>query len=151
MSNPVGTIQSLQIDESVVRAIVEVDVREACPRCAAGKGCGAGLFSGVESKRTVEALVDSDISLGRGDTVELRLAGNNLLAASFLVYGLPLLGAIVAAGIAYLLRLGDLAAALAAIAGLVSGFFVGRHKLHRAGCIDEFVPHVEKLLRNAGH
>jgi len=151
MDNPTGTIQSVIPETAGIRAIVAVDVASACPRCAAGKGCGAGLFTGNGRTHTVEAVVDHDMALVTGDSVELRLAPYNVLAASMLVYGIPLLGAIAAAGAAYLLQLSDSAAAIAAVSGLVAGLAISRWKLNRDGCIDKFVPHIEKRLQNAGH
>ena len=149
MSNPTGKVKSISADERGSRALVEVDVRAVCPRCAAGKGCGAGLFAGTDRTRTVEATVLHDLELYTGDSVELRLAPTNLLAAAGIVYGLPLFGAIVAAGLAYLLRLGDAAAAAAAITGLIVGLASSRRKLRQAECINDLVPTIEKKLRNA--
>jgi sigma-E factor negative regulatory protein RseC len=149
MSHPTGTIKSISTGERGTRAIVEVDVRAVCPRCAAGKGCGAGLLAGTDRTRTVEATVLQNLELHTGDSVELRLAPTNLLAAAGIVYGLPLLGAIVAAGGAYFMRQGDAAAAAAAVAGVIVGLMISRHKLRQADCINDLVPTVEKKLRNA--
>lgn len=148
MDNPTGKIQSLIDDNGDLRAVVEVDVSKACPRCAAGKGCGAGLFTGSSRKRRVEAVVGEHMSLAEGDSVEIRLASDNLLKAALIVYGMPLSGAIAAAALAYLLQMGDTAAALAAVGGLVSGLLVGRWRLSRGGCIESFVPYVEKRLQS---
>lgn len=146
MDNPTGKIQSLTASNGDVRAVVEVDVSTACPRCAAGKGCGAGLFTGSSRKRQVEAIVGEHLSLAEGDSVEIRLASENLLNAALIVYGIPLSGAIVAAGLAYLLQLGDSAAAFAAVLGLGFGLLIGRWQLSRGECIENFVPYVEKRL-----
>ena len=148
MDNPTGKIQSLIASNGNVRAVVEVDVSKACPRCAAGKGCGAGLFTGSGRIRRVEAIVGEHISLAEGDSVELSLASDNLLQAALIVYGIPLFGAIAAAGLAYLLQLGDSAAAVAAVVGLFSGLLVGRWRLSRGECLENFVPYVEKRLQS---
>lgn len=149
MDNPQGIIQSLVNDAGVRRAIVVVDVAEACPRCAAGKGCGAGLLSGVGREREVDALVRQGDSLQEGDTVEIALAPNNVLRAAAIVYGLPMLGALIATGIAYRLALGDIEAAIAALAGLGIGLSFGRWRLRKALCLNQFTPIVEKRLRPA--
>lgn len=148
MNHPTGTIQSIQTGAQGPRAIVKVDARAACPRCAAGKGCGAGLFGDTGREATVEALIGSDMRLDPGDAVQLRLAPAGLLGAAATVYGLPLLGALVAAGVAWLLRLGDAAAAMLAIPGLLTGFLLGRARLKRVDCINDLVPTVEKKLHN---
>lgn len=149
MDHPTGTIQSVQTSEDGIRAIVEVDPRAICPRCASGKGCGAGLFGDSKQKRTVEALVVAETDLHSGDSVELRLAPAGLLGAAGIVYGLPLLGALLAAGAAWFLQLSDAAAAMVAVLGLIGGFMMGRWRLGRVDCIDELVPTVEKKLHNA--
>jgi sigma-E factor negative regulatory protein RseC len=148
MDNPTGKIQSLIASNGAVRAVVEVDVSKACPRCAAGKGCGAGLFTGSGRKRSVEAIVGEHLSLAEGDSVEISLASDNLLKAALIVYGMPLIGAIAAAGLAYLLQLGDSAAAVAAVLGLMSGLLAGRWLLSRDECLENFVPYVEKRLQS---
>jgi positive regulator of sigma E activity len=148
MDNPSGKIQSLIASNGDLRAIVEVDVSKACPRCAAGKGCGAGLFTGSSRKRRVEAIVGEHLSLAEGDSVEISLAPDNLLKAALIVYGMPLFGAITAAGLAYLLQLGDSVAAVAALTGLAIGLLAGRWLLSRGECIENFVPYIEKRLQS---
>ena len=148
MDNPIGKIRSLKDSDGDLRAVVEVDVSQACPRCAAGKGCGAGLFTGNARKRSVEVIVGEHLSLAEGDSVEISLGSEDLLKAALIVYGLPLSGAIIAAGLAYLLELGDSTAAIAAVVGLVSGLLVGRWRLSRGECIESFVPHIERRLQS---
>jgi positive regulator of sigma E activity len=80
------------------------------------------------------------------DVVEISLAPDNLLQAAFLVYGLPLFGAIIAAAIAYAFSLGDAGAALAALLGLSGGLVVGRWRLRQPSCLRRFVPSVERRL-----
>jgi len=148
MDNPTGTIISLVAGEQGRRALVDVDAGPACPRCAAGKGCGAGLLIGNDQLRRVAAAVGDDRALAAGDRVELVMATDTVLRAALIVYGLPLLGAVGAAALAYLLALGDAAAALAAITGLVSGLLAGRWQLHRGGCLQQFVPLVGRRLQS---
>ncbi len=149
MDNPTGIIQSLVSDAHGTRAVVEVDVSTACPRCAAGKGCGAGLLVGSSRLRRVEASFNADMHLAEGDNVEIALTPNNLLQAALTVYGLPMLGAVAGAGLAYVMMLGDAAAASAAILGLLGGLVAGRWRLRHAACLASFVPRIEKRLRSA--
>ena len=140
METPTGTIVSLADRAGELRAIIEVDAAVACPRCAAGKGCGAGILGAGRGTRRVEAVIDSGLHLGEGDRVQLTLAPDSVLRASIIVYGFPLLGAIVAAAVAYSLSLGDLGAALAALAGIGAGMLFGRRRLRRKQCLREFMP-----------
>ena len=146
MDNPTGKIHSLVTDHDGIRAIVEVDGGQGCPRCAAGNGCGAGLFADSARDRKVVAMVSERLALAEGDEVEICMAPSNLLQAALIVYGIPLFGAILAAAFAYFLQLGDAAAAVAALIGLVAGLLLGRWSLSRKSCLANFVPYVEKRL-----
>ena len=146
MNIPTGTIHSLISDEQGTRALIDVDDSPVCPRCAAGKGCGAGLLTGTAKRRRVEVSVRTGLPVAAGDRVELVLATDRLLRASLISYGLPLLGALLGAGIAYLLALGDAAAALAAMAGIWAGWIVGRWQLDRGSCLQQFVPKIGRRL-----
>ena len=57
MNEPQGRILDLLQESGGVRAVIEVDAQLACPRCAEGRGCGAGLLSGADRVRTVEARI----------------------------------------------------------------------------------------------
>ena len=146
MENPQGRIQSLSRDERGMHAVVGIDVASACPRCAAGKGCGAGIFADTGRERQVHADVLPGLQVAEGDLVEVTLAPDNLLRAALIVYGLPMVGAIVGAVLAYWLSLGDLGAAAAALAGIGGGLLLGRWRLRRRDCLSRFVPTVEKRL-----
>lgn len=146
MDSPVGTIQTIQDTHDGRRLTVAIDVSVACARCAAGKGCGAGIFGRRERMQTVDAVANEQMTLAVGDTVQLRLVEASLLNAALIVYGIPLLGALAGAAVAYGLRLGDVAAALAAIGGLATGMLLGRWRLARPDCLSRFVPQVEKRL-----
>ena len=80
-----------------------------------------------------------------GDVVNLTLEPAHLLRATLLVYGLPLLGMLLALTFGWLLSgaLGDAAAVLLAIGGLGAGFYIGRARLRRQECLQQFVPVIE--------
>jgi sigma-E factor negative regulatory protein RseC len=140
MDDPTGRIIAFVRDDHGVRALVDVDAQEVCPRCAAGRGCGAGIFSGRQKTRRVEARIAPGLDLHEGDTVQIELAPPNVLRAAAIVYGLPLSGAAIAAAIAYLAGLGDAGAAALALLGLVAGLYVGRRRLDRQACLAQFTP-----------
>ena len=146
MDNPQGRIQSLIRDGDGVHAIVGIDVAAVCPRCASGKGCGAGIVAGAKGPRKVEATVPPDMELHEGDLVEVALAPENLLQAASIVYGLPMLGAILGAAGAYVFGLGEVAAALAALAGLGAGLFAARRRLRQVSCLTRFTPSVHRRV-----
>lgn len=146
MDNPTGRIVSLVDSDNGARAVVVVEVAAACPRCAAGKGCGAGLLTGDGGERQVEASIRAGLSLATGDIVEISLAPDNLLHAAIIVYGLPMLGAAIGAVIAFGLSLGDAAAAIAALLGLGCGLLISRWRLQQESCLSRFVPTIERRV-----
>jgi len=146
MENPNGRVRSLISESDGDRAIVEVDVTVACPRCAAGKGCGAGILGGSGRIRQIEVTVRPELGLCEGDQVEIALPSRDLLHAAAIVYGLPMLGAMFAAGLAFAMSLGDSAAAFWALGGLAVGLLAARWRLRQAACIGRFAPSVEKRL-----
>lgn len=150
MDNPQGRILSIHRDDTPPHAVVEVAASLRCARCAAGKGCGAGILGGDEKLRRVEALLRNDLDVGEGDQVAIELAPNNLLRASSIVYGLPLLGAVGGAFGAWWSGMGDLGAALAAIAGVGVGILAGRRRLQRTECLRTFTPVVTARITPVG-
>ena len=149
MDNPQGRILSIHRDETPPHAVVEVAASLHCARCAAGKGCGAGLLGGDDRPRRVDALITQDLDLVEGDQVAIELAPDNLLRASLIVYGLPLLGAVTGAAGAWLAGAGDLGAAVTALVGVGVGIMAGRLRLQRAGCLRTFTPVVTARIATA--
>ena len=140
MQHPEGQVLSIDARSDPAHALVEVAAAFRCERCASGKGCGAGLLAGDEAPRRIDALVARQLDLHVGDRVRLELAGNNVLRAAGLVYGLPLSGALVGAGLAWWSGAGDAAAAVAAIVGALAGVTAGRRRLRRETCLQQFRP-----------
>lgn len=144
MESPVGRIVSIADG----RATVCVDAAVVCARCAAGKGCGAGLLTGSNRSRVIEVQLTPGMELKVGDEVQLTLAPSHLLHAAVLAYGLPLGGVVLALGIAWYVNqsLDDRFAIVLAIGGLVGGVLCGRHFLNKDGCLKNLVPTVSERL-----
>ena len=128
------------------RAVVEVATALRCARCAAGKGCGAGLIGGGDAPRRVDALVAADLDLRAGDDVLLELSPDRLLHAAWLAYGLPLAGAIAGAALAWFAGAGDPGAAATALGGAALGVGLARLRLRRSGCLQRFTPTIKARL-----
>ncbi|MCH6549839.1 MAG: SoxR reducing system RseC family protein [Proteobacteria bacterium] len=145
MDSPVGRIVSV----APGHATVMVDAALVCARCAAGKGCGAGLLTGASRSRLIDVSVTPGMDLKPGDDVRLTLAPSHLLRAAVLAYGMPLAGVIIALGIAWMMSrtLNDVLAVTLAICGLVAGALFGRHFLNQDDCLKNLVPTVSE--RNA--
>jgi len=125
-------------------ATVSVSRLVACARCAAGKGCGAGLLSGNKAPAEIQVQIPESMDLRVGDQVTLELSPDSLLKASFLVYGLPLLAVVAMLIIGWLVAgpLNDVLAIALAIVGLLAGLVTGRARLGRNRCLEQFVPSI---------
>ena len=141
MDSPSGKIVAV----GSTSALVEVARTPACPRCAAGKGCGAGLLSGTQKAAVLEVPLVERSGLRVGDEVVLVLKPLYLLRATLLVYGLPLAGIVSALTAGWLVSrpLTDGAAVALAVAGLAAGLIAGRWRLKRQACLTQFVPTIE--------
>lgn len=146
MTHPQGTIIEIIRDSRGTRAIVDVQAEAVCARCAAGRGCGAGIFSARRGTRRLDVAVDERQKLAAGDAVSIELMPGNVLVAALVVYGLPLAGAAVAAVLAYGLDLGDAGAALMAFGGLFAGALAGRRRLQSVGCLARFTPTLTRVV-----
>ncbi len=141
MDSPVGKIVSIGNDS----ATVEVERIAACARCAAGKGCGAGLLSGSTKATMLEVSLTPNSQFSAGDEVRLTLEPAHLLRATILVYGLPLAGMVLGLSAGWLISrpLTDGVAVACAVAGLAAGFIAGRWQLNRNHCLKQFIPKIE--------
>lgn len=146
MKDPRGTIVEIVRDSRGVTAIVEVEADAVCARCASGHGCGAGILAARDGRRRLDIAVGEDLDLDEGDIVDVRLAPRNVLRAALIVYGLPLTGAAAASGVAFVLALGDAAAAAAALGGLAAGALIGRWRLRDDSCLVRFTPTVSRRI-----
>jgi sigma-E factor negative regulatory protein RseC len=122
-----------------------------CPRCAAGKGCGAGLLTGTNESAEIEIQLPPGHHYRVGEAVTLSIASSSLLRAALLAYGLPLAGTVLAltAGWLVMAPLNDLAGALIALAGLLAGFAAGRRQLRKDAWCEQFVPSINSRDNDA--
>lgn len=141
-----GRIISVGAENNGANVVVEIDDVVACARCAAGKGCGAGLLGGGPRDRRVEASLGAGMDVRNGDIVRLVLEPKNLLHAAIVVYGYPLLGAVLAASLAFVIDVGDIAAAASALAGLCAGLLFARVRLRDVRCLRDFTPVIVERL-----
>jgi sigma-E factor negative regulatory protein RseC len=127
------------------RASVRPRSREACPRCAAGEGCGAGLNAWLLSDRLdlVDCIYD-DGPPQPGETVTMEIEDRSLLIAAALAYGLPLLGLLAGAVLARLGGMGEPGAVLAATTGLLAGGVVARLLARRERIARSLMPRVTR-------
>jgi sigma-E factor negative regulatory protein RseC len=122
-------------------ATVAVEPASACARCAAGRGCGAGLLQKGRT-RLIRVRVADGLDLAPGDCVRLELKPLHLLRAAWLAYGLPLLAMVmsVAAATAMAGPVSDIGVMAFGAAGLAAGLIAGRRILRREGCLQHLTP-----------
>lgn len=149
MQNPYGQVISIRTSVPDDKVVIAVDAAVSCERCASGKGCGAGLFSSNSGDRHVEASAATELGVRPGDFVSIAMQPRNVLRAAVIVYGYPLIAAVVAAFGAYGLGFGDIPAAVSALVGLGTGIMIARHRLTQTGCLREFTPTVIQRLPGA--
>ena len=90
--------------------------------------------------RRVNAVIPAGYEVEVGDDVRIELAPTRVLAAAFIVYGMPLAGGVVGAGAGYLAGLGDAGAATSALAGLAVGAILGRARVRRDRSLRRLTP-----------
>lgn len=96
--------------------------------------------------KRVNAILSPNLEIRNGDRVSIVLEPRNLLRASVIVYGYPLLGAVLAAIMAMKLEIGDAAGALAALAGLIAGMLIAKTRLRKTRCLRDFTPVIVERL-----
>ena len=142
MNSIVGKVLSVHGEDGQRNALVEVSAGAVCARCAAGKGCGAGLFGKRETMRQIEVAVPERASLREGDTVKLVMHSRDLLVASAIVYGWPLAGGVLGAFGAWQLGGSDAFAAVTALAGIGAGVWLARRRVRDVTCLQRFTPRI---------
>ncbi len=132
------------IDER--RITVEVRSAISCKRCAAGNGCGAGIFQSNIDQREIRLRKPDGLSAGVGDHIELSIQSRSILRAAVLAYGLPLISMLSTLAIVQALpvKIGEPLAVLMAILGLTLGVFVGRRFLRSDSVCTQFLPVVSE-------
>ena len=142
MNTTTGTVVGISGDGSGRTALVEVRAETVCARCAAGKGCGAGLFGKREALRRIEVAVPERAAIHEGDAVKLVMQDRDLLLASTIVYGWPLAGGVIAALLAWRLGGSDGTTALAALGGIGAGVWLARRRVRDSSCLQRFTPRI---------
>lgn len=103
----------------------QIEVRllreSACGDCELSQGCGTGALGRLLGNRSRPLRLECSQPLQPGDRLELGLSEAALVRASLTIYGMPLLGMLLAGLAAALGGFGEVAVALSSIAGLFAG------------------------------
>ncbi|SDL70748.1 positive regulator of sigma(E), RseC/MucC [Modicisalibacter muralis] len=111
-------------------AWVETEAKAGCGGCAARQGCASGFLA--RWRRTPRLALLTDTQLHVGERVTIGLPAGRFLQGALIVYGWPLLLAIVAGGVAERLSApGHVSVPLAFAGGLALGLLASRLQLRR--------------------
>ena len=130
-----GIVETVQGNTATVRV-----PRSTCPRCAAGQGCGAGIFAGQGGDVSVTVGLPPESTVHVGDRVNLTLQPGSLLSAAFTAYGLPLVGLVLAAGIARAIDSAEVESVVWGLCGMLGGFILARRRRDR--CLSSLQPRI---------
>lgn len=92
-----GRVVALEGDE----ALVQIGGASGCPACDAGKGCGAGVFGRLLSKRPVTIHVPNDVGVDIGQAVQVGIPEERFLALVFRMYAVPLIAGLLGAAVGF--------------------------------------------------
>src|SRR5690606_19948088 len=105
-------------------AWVQAASQAGCARCAAGRGCGGGIFGRLLGSRLHRVRALNEPAAKPGDTVLLGLAEAVLWQGALRVYGWPL--GLLLVGLLAGQTGGDAGALLGGVIGFGSGWLLGR-------------------------
>lgn len=141
------TGQIVSLEDGFAR--VDVPSSALCSRCAAGRGCGAGLFGSGSAQQFVDVSLPAVNHFRVGDKVTIGIESSSLLQASWLAYGFPLAGALLFIGLGLITTrpLGDWSAAGLALSGMAAGWLLSRAKLGKPQCARKFRPVLRDIAK----
>jgi sigma-E factor negative regulatory protein RseC len=128
---------------------LELQRGSACAQCELSQGCGTGALGRLLGKRSKPLVIETDHVLKPGDRLQLGLSESALVKASLIVYGLPLLGMIVAGLLAEFAAVSQALVALAAVVGFIVGFKLAVY-LSRSLEHDRLTPYIVEIRVNPG-
>lgn len=134
--------QGQAVHEARGRVTVRLGGTSGCARCAAGRGCGAGVFGKLLRRRAVELQFDNHVGARSGQAVIVGISEALFLGLALKFYLAPLLSGLAGAAIGHYLGevLGAGTAgrdALALLAAVMAGAAALRWTRNRPG---EFLP-----------
>jgi sigma-E factor negative regulatory protein RseC len=121
-------------------ALVEPMIESGCGSCRSKTSCGVSGLGKYFSNNRQAIAVKCDANVQAGDELQLIMSESDLLKAGLLAYLLPSVLALILAGVAASLGLGDVGAVIGAGAGFISGFVFVR--------LSGWVPKLEAQQKN---
>jgi sigma-E factor negative regulatory protein RseC len=113
------------------RVEFELQRGSACANCELSQGCGTGALGRLLGRRSRALFLETEQELAPGDEVTLALSESGLVRASLTLYGLPLLGMVMAGLLAESASAAEWLVAVAASAGFYAGYRIAAHMTGR--------------------
>lgn len=113
------------------RVELELQRGSACGNCELSQGCGTGALGRLLGRRSRPLFIETEQDLEPGDEVLLALSESALVKASLTLYGLPLLGMVLAGLLASFAAAAEWLVVVAAIAGFFAGFRIAAYLTNR--------------------
>lgn len=126
---------------------VSAERQNACDSCNLKAGCGQSAMTKLASGKCIELTVENDLQAKPGDLVLLSIPEQGLLAASLLVYLMPLLlmvGFSLFAKVYFASE--DGVTAVVGIMALMIGFILARIYSDRHSHDQRFIPKIERII-----
>ncbi len=117
---------------------VEAERQSTCGQCQLQKGCGTGLLAEHVGKRFSRlAIPNTTDNFSPGQTVQVEITEEALVAGAFLMYIMPLLALFVFSAIAEALNVGELFGIIAGFCGLLFGFWWVKWRFKKVQATDK--------------
>ncbi len=119
---------------------VEMELGASCGACAGASGCGQGVVQKALAGRVERLRLPSSRVVRLGDRVVIGMEAEAVWNASLLVYGLPLVALVAAAGLAKWCGGGDFVVLMAAAGGLGAAGWLVKTLSSRLACNPRYHP-----------
>ena len=129
------------------RVELELQRGSACGHCELSQGCGTGALGRLLGKRSRPLVIETDQDCRAGDLVVLAIPEGALVSASLLLYGLPLLGLLLAGLVAMSFALVEWQVVVIAGCGLFVGCRLAA-RLARGIEIGRKTPYIREISMN---
>lgn len=113
------------------RVELELQRGSACGSCELSQGCGTGALGRLLGRRSQVLFIETEQDLEAGDEVLLALSESALVKASMTLYGLPLLGMVLAGLLADSVSAAEWLVVIAAVAGFYAGYRIAAYLTNR--------------------
>lgn len=104
------------------RVELELQRGSVCGGCELSQGCGTGALGRLLGRRSKPLFIETEQQLEPGDEVLLALSESALVKASLTLYGLPMLGMVMAGLLAVSVGAAEWLVVVAAVSGFYAGY-----------------------------